>query len=189
MKDEDEPLPTASNPMPSVKAKSGVELLMKWTEKKRKLGFGAKGPVLVKDQVPLVEEVAAELSALLIPAKRAAIIRMIEELSWHYPMYPRPEHAVESVARDWAADLRQFPPDIIRAACIEWRRSPATSAPTPGQLLEIARPILAARQFWHAQAVEALAPFAPVGSVSAGGVDGEPTAISAGGVSKLRRGA
>lgn len=189
MNGEEEELPSASNPMPTVSALPGIGLLKDRNEKKRRLGFGEKLPPVKAEQVPMIAEVERHLSALLTPAKKTEIKRMIEALMWHYPQYPKPDYAVESVAIDWMADLKQFPADIIRAACIGWRRSPASSAPTPGQLLELATPILTARRYWYHLASETIAPFASPGSVSPGGVEAGRAGLSAGGVSKLRRGA
>lgn len=184
-----EALPSAENHTPEIEKLPGNGLLKKRNASRHRLGYGAKLPALEPDQVPLVGEVARRLSASLIPATPVEIGRLIDGLLWHYPRPERPEEAEESVVLDWVRDLGHLPADIIDAACTAWRRAPNSYAPTPGHLLEIARPILAARQFWHRMAEKELEPFASVGSVSPGGVVAGGASLSAGGVSKLRRGA
>lgn len=184
-----EALPSAENHTPGIAGLPGNGLLKMRNERRHRLGYGAKLPDLEPDQVPLMGELARRLSASLIPATPAEIGRMVNGLLWHYPRPDRPEAAEESVVLDWVRDLAHLPVDIIDAACTAWRRAPNSYAPTPGHLLEIARPILVARQFWHRMAEKELEPFASVGSVSPGGVVAGGASLSAGGVSKLRKGA
>jgi hypothetical protein len=79
---------------------------------------------------------------------------MVDRLAWHYPRTARPANARRAVAEDWLADLAHLPADIIDAACAAWRRAPNIYAPTPGQLLAIANPILEARRFWARHAAQ-----------------------------------
>jgi hypothetical protein len=61
------------------------------------------------------------------------IATLIEGLRRHYPAQPLDADGWG----DWYDDFADVPPDIIAAACRDWRRSDNRWAPTPGQLLAL----------------------------------------------------
>lgn len=54
-----------------------------------------------------------------------------------------PEAARKAMAQDWLDDLREFGPEIVAAACTQYRRQPGQKRPTPGDI----RAICADEQF------------------------------------------
>ncbi len=71
--------------------------------------------------------------------------------------YPQPSLPVESNASrwdDWFDDFADVPPDVLAAACRDWRRSDAKFAPAPGQLLKLC---IGSRAVFAKRAAEAIA--------------------------------
>lgn len=134
--------PSAANPLPTIGATPGMQLLRK------QIMHGPKRPQLAPEEQADLVRAAAALSTSLSPASPSEIAEMVDRLAWHYPRTTRPAAARRSVAEDWLADLAHLPADIIDAACAAWRRAPHDYAPTPGHLLALATPILEARRFW-----------------------------------------
>jgi len=88
----------------------------------------------------------AEMDRLSMPARPDEIALLVERLASHYPASPRDEVGDRMVAEDWMEDLAEFPADILKAACAQYRRSTARFMATPGQILALAEPILASRK-------------------------------------------
>lgn len=82
----------------------------------------------------------------LTPAEPKAAAVLIEGLRLHYPAQKLNESEAELVAADWLEDFDHVPLDVLEHACRRWRRSPARFAPSPGQLLAFAEPLIEARQ-------------------------------------------
>ncbi len=97
-----------------------------------------------------------QVTAALVPADPGRIVDMVGALFLHYPARSLSDKAAASVATDWIADLGAMPDDIVEAACVAWRRGQNQYAPTPGHLLEIARPIQTMRTFLLSQATRML---------------------------------
>lgn len=70
-------------------------------------------------------------------ATEEQITAEVGNLSLHYPQPQLAERENESRWEDWFDDFTDVPPDILTAACREWRRSDARFAPAPGQLLKL----------------------------------------------------
>lgn len=58
----------------------------------------------------------------------------LRALAAHYPMSHREPDDEARWLADYASDLREFDPEIVRRACFTWRQSMATRFPTPGQM-------------------------------------------------------
>ncbi|KZK84941.1 hypothetical protein PsAD13_01475 [Pseudovibrio sp. Ad13] len=71
----------------------------------------------------------------------------VGQLLNHYPQKRLSPEAITQLIEDWIQDLGGYPTDVIFATCQAWRRSCKTIAPTPGQLITLAEPIMAARNF------------------------------------------
>lgn len=155
-------LPTAEEPLPEFLGKPGLLRLRQLI----KDGWASNRAPLTGPEEAVVREMIDALRRALVPAKPAAIGRLLEALMWHYPAVPRSPEAAESVAADWLRDLGHMPEDIVDAACTGWRRGANAYAPSPGHLLALAEPILQARRQLLFLAERLVA---PVGSVKAAG--------------------
>ncbi len=108
------------------------------------------------DRVRLLEEAKTLLDAALFPATAKEIGGHVGTLMLHYPPRTLSPSDRRIVAEDWLSDFGDVPADILQAACQQWRRSPNTYAPTPGHLLELAKPPLETRRLWLRLATEIL---------------------------------
>ena len=79
---------------------------------------------------------------------------MITRLIGHYPQHTLADDIRAGIAEDWLEDLAHLPEDVIDAACAGWRRAENKFAPTPGQLLAIANPIVTIRRFLAQQGAQ-----------------------------------
>lgn len=145
--------PSAANPLPRYGSAPGMRLLREWM----------RGMLNERTRIPLDAEahrhlavIERELSVSLSAATTSEARRAVIGLLNHYPARPLSEEAAAAVLDDWITDLRQFPADIILAACQQWRRGPNTFAPTPGQIIERAEPIMRVRQLYLRMARDAL---------------------------------
>lgn len=66
-------------------------------------------------------------------AKRETAVQIARLLA-HYWTTHEPEAVRRMVAEDWLDDLAEFAPEIVTAACREWRRQPGGRRPTPGDI-------------------------------------------------------
>lgn len=155
--DRGERLPTVAEPLPEYLGRPGLRL------SRRLIGesWRPNRTRLTQTQAAMLGEMAVALERALVPAKPETIGRLIEALMWHYPAPPRSEEAAASVAADWLRDLRHLPEDIVDAACAGWRRGQHAFAPSPGHLLAIADPILAARRNLLMMVARLIAPAGP----------------------------
>lgn len=145
--------PTARNPLPAYGSAPSMRLLQDLVRVPRQ----ERTRPLTPESRAMLVEIAAALSASLIPATAREIRDAVLGLLSHYPTRAMSTTERVSVARDWLTDLAVVPTDIIAAACQEWRRRPNAFAPTPGHLLELIGPVLAVRRFQHRMASEWLA--------------------------------
>ena len=145
--------PTARNPLPAYGSAPSMRLLQDLVRVPRHERTRPLNP----EMQALLLEIEAALSASLTPATAHEIRDAVLGLLSHYPTRAMSTTERVSVARDWLTDLAVVPTDIIAAACQEWRRRPNAFAPTPGHLLELIGPALAARRFQHRMASEWLA--------------------------------
>lgn len=152
----DEHLPTVAEPLPGYLGKPGLRLSRRLIAESWRPGRTRPN----ETQAAILAEMAADLKRALVPAQPEAIGRLVEALMWHYPALPRPERAAASVAADWLRDLGHLPEDLVDAGCAGWRRGTNAFAPTPGHLLAIADPILAARRNLATMVARLLAPAA-----------------------------
>lgn len=144
--------PTARNPLPAYGSAPSMRLL----QDLMRAGHHQRPPVLGPKSMALLIEIEAALATGLVPASAGEMRDAMVALLSHYPARRMSSAERVSVARDWLVDLSGIPADIIAAACQEWRRGTNLYAPTPGQLLGIAQPVLAARRFYHQNAADRL---------------------------------
>jgi hypothetical protein len=140
--------PNATNPLPAIAAMPGTPLL------KKLIGQGPRRPTPTPDEVALVLPVAKLLAAALAPAKPARAAQLIARLVGHYPQQAMADDIRAGIAEDWLEDLAHLPEDVIDAACAGWRRAENKFAPTPGQFLAIANPIVTIRRFLAQQGAQ-----------------------------------
>jgi hypothetical protein len=114
---------------------------------KKLIGHGPRRPTPTPDEIALIQPVTKLLAASLIPAKPARAAQLITRLIGHYPQQALSDDIRAGIAEDWLEDLAHLPEDVIDAACAAWRRAENKFAPTPGQLLAIANPIVTIRRF------------------------------------------
>lgn len=143
--------PSTVDPLPMLSDRAGLSLLQ------RLIALDARDRRQVTaESRDILERLRVEITASLIPADPARIVDLVGALFLHYPPRSLSDKAAASVALDWIADLGALPDDIVEAACVAWRRGQNPYAPTPGHLLEIARPILTMRTFLLSQATRML---------------------------------
>ena len=133
--------PSITNPLPAIAALPGTPLL------KKLIGHGPRRPTPTPEEIALIQPVTKLLVASLVPAKPARAAQLITRLIGHYPQQAQSDDIRAGIAEDWLEDLAHLPEDVIDAACTGWRRAENKFAPTPGQLLAIANPIVTIRKF------------------------------------------
>lgn len=131
-------VPTAENPLPNSASRRGLALLTSWET--------ALAAMDDPNDRAAITQAMEDLRASLIPTNRKDVAAMIEGLSALYPQAATSETDDLIRARAWLADLADYPSDAIEAACIAWRRSPERWMPTPGQLIELIKPIVTHRE-------------------------------------------
>lgn len=119
-------IPTAERPLPMTASPRGLALLMSLE--------AAEAAMADPNDRAAMATVRDELSASLIPATAEQIAGHIEGLAVMYPQQARSDADHRVWVRAWLADLCEYPPDVIEAGCVAWRRSPERFMPTPGQL-------------------------------------------------------
>jgi hypothetical protein len=143
--------PTTVDPLPTLSDRAGLSLLQ------RLIGLDARDRrKLAAENRDVLELFRTQVTAALVPADPGRIVDMVGALFLHYPARSLSDKAAASVATDWIADLGAMPDDIVEAACVTWRRGQNQYAPTPGHLLEIARPIQTMRTFLLSQTTRLL---------------------------------
>jgi len=140
--------PSTTNPLPAIAALPGTPLL------KKLIGHGPRKPTPTPDEIALIQPVTKLLAASLAPAKPARAAQLITRLIGHYPQQAQSDDIRAGIAEDWLEDLAHLPEDVIDAACAGWRRAANKFAPTPGQLLAIANPIVTIRRFLAQQGAQ-----------------------------------
>ena len=121
---------------------------------KKLIGHGPRKPTPTSEEIALIQPVTKLLAASLVPAKPARAARLITRLIGHYPQQAVSDDIRAGIAEDWLEDLAHLPEDVIDAACAGWRRAENKFAPTPGQLLAIANPIVTIRRFLAQQGAQ-----------------------------------
>ena len=114
---------------------------------KKLIGHGPRRPTPTPEEIALIQPVTKLLAASLVPAKPARAAQLITRLIGHYPQQAIADDIRAGIAEDWLEDLAHLPEDVIDAACAGWRRAENKFAPTPGQFLAIANPIVTIRRF------------------------------------------
>lgn len=135
-------LPTPQNPAPTVDNEPLLRSLLSGgllTDKIRDAGITAA-------DLPTLTSIAARLAEAMRPAPPVLIAPTLERLFAHYPVTDLSEASHRTRWRDWLDDFADVPADVLEAACRDWRRSPERFAPSPGQLLALAKPYLDAQQ-------------------------------------------
>ncbi|WP_153041522.1 hypothetical protein [Pseudovibrio sp. Ad26] len=94
-----------------------------------------------------LEQLLSTLTQANAPGGAKPVSLAVGQLLNHYPQKRLSPEAITQLIEDWIQDLGSYPTDVIFAACQAWRRSSKTIAPTPGQLITLAEPIMAARNF------------------------------------------
>jgi len=92
-----------------------------------------------------VKQALAQTMKLSQPASREEIVMELEALATHHPHQDRDEVGWKLWANAWVQDLTGVPADILRSACVQWRRNDDAFMPKPGKLLRLIEPIVAAR--------------------------------------------
>lgn len=134
------PLPTATEPLPTFAAQPCFALL-------RKPLADTEEAMQVEATRRAMVELREGISRLLTPATAEEVIVHIERLALHHPpLKAMTDSEAEMWVQDWLADLAEVPADILAAACAEWRRGGSSWMPKPGQLLDLAKPILRHRR-------------------------------------------
>jgi hypothetical protein len=90
---------------------------------------------LSAEDLPALRDYRDECRRLLRGSSPETITMCVGKLSLHYPQPSMDENANATRWGDWFDDFAETPPDILEAACRDWRRSDARFAPSPGQLL------------------------------------------------------
>ncbi len=121
---------------------------------KKLIGHGPRRPTPTPEEIALIQPVTKLLAASLIPAKPARAAQLITRLIGHYPQQAMADDIRAGIAEDWLEDLAHLPEDVIDAACAGWRRAENKFAPTPGQFLAIANPIVTVRRFLAQQGAQ-----------------------------------
>ena len=140
--------PSTTNPLPAIAAMPGTPLL------KKLIGHGPRRPTPTPEEIALIQPVTKLLAASLVPAKPARAAQLITRLIGHYPQQAMADDIRAGIAEDWLEDLAHLPEDVIDAACAGWRRAENKFAPTPGQFLAIANPIVTIRRFLAQQGAQ-----------------------------------
>jgi len=140
------PKPSKDDPLPAISNWRGWKLIRSIRDPD-----GARIAANPEDRTALTQAARA-LEGALGPAPADNAARMIWALFCCYAPRRQGRAAELAVARQWLADLAEYPDDIIDAACTEWRRGQKPFAPRPGEWLALARPILDARRAWAKRA-------------------------------------
>lgn len=119
-------LPTVEAPLPTSEKPRGLALLMNLD--------AAMAAMADPNDRAAIATVRGELSDSLHPATPEQIAAMIESLAVMYPQQARSDADNRVWVRAWLTDLADYPPDVIEAGCVGWRRSDERFMPTPGQL-------------------------------------------------------
>ena len=143
------PRPTSEEPLPKLAGTPGLTLLRRGTP------FQIL-PTLSPEEVEQARAAAREICASLTPARADEIAVFYEQLSLHYPQFPRSSAESRMVVENWLEDLADYPADLIAEACRRWRRSAEKFFPSPGQLLKHIEPMLKHRQALQRRAVDFL---------------------------------
>jgi hypothetical protein len=80
----------------------------------------------------------SRLEQLMLPAEPRAILVELAKLRLHYSHLNLTQKELEILLGDYVNDLMPYPIDLIRAACISYRRDPKhLFFPKIGQLLQL----------------------------------------------------
>lgn len=142
---------TPDNPAPQLKSHP----LREWLESKTTaaLAVDLRDNPMLRVDLRQYQELAR---VAVCPGERREVAAVLARLSVHYPQPDLLPAMADARWADWLHDLRDMPLDVVEGACTHWRRSPAPFMPTPGQLLEIARPMLRHRRTLLSRATTAL---------------------------------
>lgn len=144
--------PTAKTPLPGLGNTPSIKLL----EAALRMSVEDRRRPWEPAQIHLLEQAKALIEDALVPATAKQIGEHVSAVMLHYPPRALTPKERQLVARDWISDFGNVPSDIAQAACQQWRRSPNTYAPTPGHLLDLAKPPLETRRWWLRFATETL---------------------------------
>ncbi|WP_193778384.1 hypothetical protein [Pseudovibrio sp. WM33] len=98
-------------------------------------------------EIEELEQLLSTLTKANAPGGSKPVSLAVGQLLNHYPQKRLSPEAITQLIEDWIQDLGSYPTDVIFAVCQSWRRSSKTIAPTPGQLIALTEPIMAARNF------------------------------------------
>lgn len=87
----------------------------------------------------------------LVPAGRAEIVAILLRLRQHFPDKDRPEGVWKSVLADYAADLAEYPADIVEAGAVDYRQA-GKWWPKVSELRAVMEPMLIERRNMLARA-------------------------------------
>ena len=101
-------------------------------------GLYPREPSLTETERAEAEGLVPAYRAYLTPGKRDEISARILTLRAHYFMPDMPKGLADAVADDWTDDMSAYPLWAVKAACDRYRRSQATRAPRPADIIAFA---------------------------------------------------
>ena len=104
-----------------------------------------------------IEKVKEHYLGTLQPAKAKTILGCIELLESRYYEVARPPELQKQLDREWIADMKDYPEDLIHQACVNWRNSNQSFAPrSAGVLMESVKPEYVRRKSLYLKAKSVL---------------------------------
>ncbi len=135
--------PSAKNPFPMFGREPGMRLLQQLIVSRPERRLAPR----TAQEIEELEQLLSTLTQANAPGGSKPVSLAVGQLLNHYPQKRLSPEAITQLIEDWIQDLGTYPTDVIFATCQAWRRSSKTIAPTPGQLITLAEPIMAARNF------------------------------------------
>ena len=135
--------PSAKTPFPMFGREPGMRLLQQLIASRPE----RRQTPRTAQEIEELEQLLSTLTQANAPGGAKPVSLAVGQLLNHYPQRRLTSEAITQLIEDWIQDLGSYPTDVIFAVCQSWRRSSKTIAPTPGQLIALAEPIMAARNF------------------------------------------
>ena len=99
----------------------------------------AKTMTLVETERETLVSLLPAYRAYLEPGPRAEISALLTRLRAHYFVPDVPDALAQALADDWADDMALFPLWAVKAACDRYRRSEASRAPRPADIISFCK--------------------------------------------------